>query len=174
MGRGVEAKVKRTWGGRRPGAGPPGNGNALSHGARSLERLLKEGLEPTHPIGVLLHQRRECYVADLGGVENLSAMELGIVERMTKLDLFEALLDARLIDGKTGRTRRLSWARVHSLGLLRARLGDSYARMATLMGLRRREKPTEDIVEAARALARQQQERWAAEKDDGEAVSEDG
>jgi hypothetical protein len=144
----------------------------MTHGARALERLLREGLAHDHPIGVLLHQRRTAYVGDLGGEDALSEMEMGLVERLAKLDLFEALLDARLIDPATGRTRRLSWQRLHSLGLLRVRLGDSYARMAGALGLRRREKPTEDIIEAARALAREQEREWQLRGADGEGQNE--
>lgn len=133
-------------GGKRAGAGPPGNQNAVTHGANALERLIKQGLSREHPIGVLLAERRGLYLADLGGEANISNMEAGVVDRLAKLDLFESLLDARLIDPVTGRTRRLSWARLHSLGLLRVRLGDSYARMAQALGLKRRERevPTLD------------------------------
>jgi hypothetical protein len=140
----------------------------MTHGAKALEVLLRQGLTRDHPIGVLLHQRRTAYVTDLGGAEALSQMETGLAERLAKLDLFEALLDARLIDPTTGKTRRLSWARLHSLGLLRVRLGDSYARLAGVLGLKRREKPTEDIVETARRLAAEQAKQWAAEDGNGD------
>jgi len=136
-------------GGQRAGAGPPGNSNAMVHGAKALEALLKKGLAQDHPIGRLLAERRSLYTADLGGAEAISTMEAGIVERLAKLDLFEALLDARLIDPKTGKTRRLSWNRLHSLGLLRVRLGDSYARMAQTFGLKRRSRPVDETQELA-------------------------
>jgi hypothetical protein len=112
----------------------------LSHGAVALAGLLKRGLAPDHPVGVLLAERRRLYVADLGGQDAISNMEAGLCDRLAKLDLFEALLDARLIDPATGRTRKLSWHRLDSLGLLRVRLGDSYARIAGSLGIKRRER----------------------------------
>ncbi len=118
-----------------------------------LTRLLKEGLDRDHPIGLLLAERRNLYLADLGGREATSNMEAGLCERLAKLDLFEALLDARLIDPGTGRTRQMSWARLHSLGLLRVRLGDSYARMCGALGVKRREKDVENLSEFLRKAA---------------------
>ncbi len=141
------------WGGRRAGAGPAGNTHAMSHGIVLLERILKQGLDERHPIGLLLQERTGRYIADLGGEESISSMELGLCERLAKLDLFEALLDARLIDPATGKTRRLSWPRLHSLGLLRVRLTDSYTRTASALGLRRREKRI-DLAQAFAAAAR--------------------
>ncbi len=134
-------------GGKRPGAGPPGNANGMTHGARALEEILKQTLPPDNPIGRILAVRRDLYLSDLGGPDACSNLEQGLIERLAKLDLFEALLDARLIDPVTGKARQLSWSRLHSLGQLRVRLGDSYARMASALGLRRREKPVPSLHE---------------------------
>jgi len=139
-GKAIVKKRGQGWGGKRPGAGPPGNAHALRHGTRALTDLLQRELDDCHPIGALLAKRRNLYVADLGGTENMSHLEVGLCERLAKADLFEGLLDAQLIDPSTGRTRKLSWARLHSLGLLRLRLNDSYTRMATALGMRRRER----------------------------------
>jgi hypothetical protein len=139
-------KAGTGWGGRRANQGPPGNGNAMTTGAYALERLLKQGLDRDHPIGVLLTQRRDLYLSDLGGAEACSHMEQGLVDRLAKLDLTEALLDARLIDPATGKTRRLSWQRLHSLSVLRVRLTDSYTRTASALGIRRRERDVKDLA----------------------------
>ncbi len=156
MGKRREGSVKKPgnrWGGRRAGAGPPGNANGLSHGAVLLKRLLDQGLDRGHPIGALLAERRALYEADLGGREAISNMEAGLCDRLSKLDLFEALLDARLVNPETGKTRQLSWSRLHSLGLLRVRLGDSYARMCGALGVKRRERDVETLSAFLRKAA---------------------
>ncbi len=142
------------WGGKREGAGPPGNRNGMTHGAKALEVLLKQSLPLDHPIGRLLAHRRDLYVADLGGVANVSNMEAGLIERLAKLDLYEALLDARLVNPVSGRSRKLSWSRFHALGLLRVRLTDSYTRTAAALGIKRRERPIPELADLLRAAAK--------------------
>lgn len=143
------------WGGKRANQGPPGNANALTHGTAALAVMLKRGLSLDHPVGRLLAERRNLYLADLGGPAACSNMEMGLCDRLAKLDLFECLLDARLTDPVTGRTRQMSWARLQSLGLLRVRLGDSYARMCGALGVKRREKLIDPFREE---MLRQQRE----------------
>jgi hypothetical protein len=147
VGRHQEASRKATngrgWGGSRPGSGPPGNSHALTHGAKALEALIRQGLNRSHPVGVLLAERKALYVQDLGGEAACSAMEIGLCDRLARLDLYTALVDARMIDPQTGRTRRLSWDRLHRLGLLTVRLTDSFTRTAAALGIKRREKRIE-------------------------------
>lgn len=150
-GNAIVKKRGNNWGGKRAGAGPPGNQNAATHSMVALAKLLRKGLDPGHPVGRILSERRQTYVADLGGPENCSGMEMGIAEKMARLDLMQALLDCRSTSPLDGKARRLSLAKTQSLALVQARLTDSFVRAASALGIRKRERDVHTIAEVLRA-----------------------
>jgi len=48
------------------------------HGVRALEDRIRRGLDPGSPLASLHAERRAAYIQDLGGEDNISAMEAGI------------------------------------------------------------------------------------------------
>src|ERR1700674_316897 len=70
------------WGGRGP-----------KHGRTALAELIKRGLEAGGDALSGLHGELVAgYLADLGGAENVSAMDRGLVKRLVAADLDLALL----------------------------------------------------------------------------------
>ena len=133
---------RREQGGVWPGGHPP------THGQRMLEGLLKRGDGLPGTLGQLLAEKEAGYLADLGGLENVSNMEAGLVRRLAEGDLFLALVRAQMI-APNGEPKRLPWVRLRDVATLHARLADSYKGLALALGLRRREldaTPREIVV----------------------------
>ncbi len=115
-------------GGRRP-----------THGRRALVELLKRGLEEGSPIAVLQREAEDAYLSDLGGLEQASAMDRGLVRRLAVLDLDLALLLAQR-DGAARLTREQSSRLSQDL----SRNSAAYtALVKTLGGPGRRQKPAD-------------------------------
>jgi hypothetical protein len=70
-------------------------GRKVTHGVRALVERLKRGLDEETPLAVLHAEYRGRYVADLGGEDNCSAMELGVADRLADLDLIRGLLNCQ-------------------------------------------------------------------------------
>jgi hypothetical protein len=137
---------------RRRGA-PQGNLNGATPRLEILNKLLKQGLDADNPVGRLLVERRTLYVQDIGGREAISELEHGLCDRLARLDVWEAILQARMVDPITGKLRRISFSKLQSIAHTRARLCDSYTRMALALGLRRRSKEVPDLALAFKQAA---------------------
>jgi hypothetical protein len=89
------AKVKHPGGRNAPG-GPLGNQKAVKHGIHGLKRMRRSGkLDKRTTFGRAFEARRVEYVAHLGG-DQLSAMELAIVEDTVWTDFYTAAYDLYL------------------------------------------------------------------------------
>ncbi len=126
----LQEEGKAGMGGRRP-----------THGIKALAERLKRGLDPDTPLAVLHNEIKGAYVADLGGDENISAMEAGICDRLADLDLMRGLLNAQ-----RETTRRMTAKKLldHIQAVTRNALG--YVQLAKAVGPGRREKPTDNTV----------------------------
>ena len=107
---------------------------AEQHGATTLERRGVGALPPTFQ--AVRQERVDRMLVDLGGAENLSELERGLVERAGQLsamlDLFEADFEARGMWTARGRQRSSVAAYLSTL--------DRYDRLAMRVGLARRAK----------------------------------
>lgn len=118
-------------GGRRP-----------THGRRALAELLKRGLEEGSPIAALQREAEGAYLGDLGGAEQASSMDKGLVRRLAVLDLDLALLLAQR-DGAA----RLSKEQASRLSQDLARNSSSYAGLVKVLGgPSRRPRPTDGQI----------------------------
>jgi hypothetical protein len=70
-------------------------GRTPSHGLRAIEGLLRRGLDPETPLGLIHKERRDGYAQDLGGEGQCSNMELSVADRLADLDIVRALLMAQ-------------------------------------------------------------------------------
>ncbi len=123
-------------GGRRP-----------THGRRALVELLKRGLDDGSPVVAMQREAEAAYLQDLGGRENATSMDQGLVRRMAILDLDLALLLAQR-DGSA----RLSRNDASQLRQDIARNTAAYsACVKTLGGPGRRTKPADREVIIRRA-----------------------
>ena len=105
-------------GGRRP-----------THGRRALAELLKRGLEEGSPIAALQREAEDAYLVDLGGAEQASSMDKGLVRRLAILDLDLALLLAQR-DGAA----RLSKEQASRLSQDLARNSSAYTALVKTLG----------------------------------------
>ena len=81
---------------RNAPGGPPGNQHAKKHGVRGLQIARKVGkLDKRTSFGKAFERRRAEYVAHLGG-DQLSAMELAIVEDTVWTDFYTTAYDLYL------------------------------------------------------------------------------
>ncbi len=118
-------------GGRRP-----------THGRRALVELLKRGLEEGSPVATLQREAEDAYLSDLGGPEQASNMDKGLVRRLAVLDLDLALLLAQR-DGAARLTREQSSRLSQDL----SRNSAAYtALVKTLGGPGRRAKPADTQI----------------------------
>ena len=136
-----ESRLKRRGG--KPGySGPPGNGNARTHGANTLKRAVStlgsRTIDRRTTVGRALAAWRNELLADLGGIEAVSTQELALVEEAVKTKLILDSVDAWLLSQRTLINKRVRGVfpavrdRQALVSTLRGLLGD--------LGLKRRSK----------------------------------
>lgn len=136
-------------GGRRP-----------KHGRRALVELLRRGMEEGTEIATLQRELTDAYLADLGGEQNVSNMDKGLVKRMVVADLDLALLLAQR-DGAT----KLSREQLIGLSQALSRNTANYTQLVkTLGGPGRRQVETDREV----IVRRYQADPGAAKPDNGQ------
>jgi hypothetical protein len=87
---------KKSTGGRNAPGGPPGNTKAVKHGVYSLTAARRGGnIDKRTSFGKAFERGKREYVSHLGG-DQLSAMELTIVEDTVWTDFYTAAYDAYL------------------------------------------------------------------------------
>jgi hypothetical protein len=87
---------KRRTGGRNAPGGPPGNKKAVKHGVYSLTAARKGGkIDKRTSFGKAFEARKREYVSHLGG-DQLSSMEIAIIEDTVWTDFYTAAYDAYL------------------------------------------------------------------------------
>lgn len=119
------------------------------HGLYALQGALRtmgnqDGwVEALGPVGDELRVWQASIMADLGGEENISAMERSIVELATKTHLLLASVDRFLLEQPSlvNKSRR----QLFPVVLQRQQLADALARYMGQLGLKRRAKPTSSI-----------------------------
>jgi hypothetical protein len=81
---------------KAPG-GPPGNQHAKKHGVRGLQIARRVGkIDKRTSFGQAFERRKREYVSHLGGSDQLSAMELAIVEDTVWTDFYVTAYDVYL------------------------------------------------------------------------------
>jgi len=127
-----------------------------SHAIHTLQRRGVGALPPEFQ--VMKCERQEQMLIDLGGRDQLSALEVGLVERAaylaTMLDLYEADFQARGFYTPRGRQRNSVEAYLKIL--------DRYEKLAKRLGLQRR---TKDVNPIDDYLKRRQKERDEAQSE---------
>lgn len=150
-----------------------GNGNSLRHGGKSLLALVERSQDESHPVMLIVKGRADAYVAELGGAAALSAQQLDVCRHGAVLAILADMTVHRIINER-GRPRRMAAMRFRELCFGYSRIVESHARLMALVGLERRERLVEDPVEAARALAREQEQEFAAYRERGAKDGDDG
>lgn len=135
----ARAAVQRLKGrGRRvDGTFGEGNTGALKHGMTSLQLL-------DHPDIREWHQSRVSAIcADLGGLGELSALQVGLVREVARLEVVVAALGDDLLEhgAITGKGATRAATNVWLAGL------DRYARLAGQLGLQRRTRRVPSVAE---------------------------
>lgn len=148
----LNAAGKRGIGGRRP-----------THGRHALAELLKRGLENEHggdPLAQLHKEMVQEYVGDLGGPDNVSAMDLGIVKRLVACDL-----DMGLLLAMRDAAKKISRLKMFALSAAVNKNAATYCQLVkTLGGPGRRAADTPgEIIVRRFAEHRQEPEREAAQ-----------
>ncbi len=116
-----------------------GNGFGLRHGAVALRDLIRKNSDPSHPVMILVNDKAKQYIADRGGLESLSSLEVDSLRHAATLDLLTALTVNRLIN-PSGRIKRMKAERFRDLVIVYCRITDSFNRVASAVGLQRRPK----------------------------------
>jgi hypothetical protein len=146
----AERKRRRELGELRPGED---GGRPMEHGEYALAERIRRGLDPSGPLFPLLAERREAYLADLGGPGNASEKEADMCG-----DLASLRLTIRRIDGELHSARRLPWKRRVHLYDLRVRYALAFKDIAIRLGLQRRAAEVDRTVII---------KRWTAEPTNG-------
>ncbi len=119
------------------------------HGLSALQGALKtignqdNWIESLGDVGQELKVWQASIIADLGGEENISAMERSLVELATKTHLLLASVDRFLLaqPSLVNKSKR----QLFSVVLQRQQLADGLARYMSQLGLKRRTKPAPTI-----------------------------
>jgi hypothetical protein len=106
--------------------------------------MLGKGEEPPGLIGTLLAQHEAAFLSDLGGREHASEMEQACCRRLAELELFVALVKAKLTT-EAGVARRLSSTQTKELLTLHASMVRSFVQTASALGLKRREVEPDEL-----------------------------
>jgi hypothetical protein len=121
---------------RNPGGAPKGNKNSVRSGITGLRRMRKSGkLDKRTSFGKAFESRRAEYVAHLGG-DQLSAMELAIIEDTVWTDFYTTAYDVYLSNLKSVITK----GRPHCLVDARTKLAAHRRGNLMALGLERRAK----------------------------------
>ena len=113
-------------------------GRPQKTGEFALSERLKRGLDPTTPLAVLHAEYRGRYVADLGGEDNCSAMELGVADRLADLDLIRGLLNCQRDTSK-----RMSLTQLEAFAGAVSKNCAAYLQAVKTVGPSRRQKETD-------------------------------
>jgi hypothetical protein len=125
--------AKKPTGGRNAPGGPPGNMKAAKHGVYSLTAARRRGrIDKRTSFGKAFERHKAEYVAHLGG-DQLSAMELAIVEDTVWTDFYTAAYDAYLSSLKSVILK----GRPHPIVDARTRLASHRRENLKTLGLRR-------------------------------------
>jgi hypothetical protein len=116
-------------------------GRKVTHGVRALVERLKRGLDEETPLAVLHAEYRGRYVADLGGEENCSAMELGVCDRLADLDLIRGLLNCQ-----RDASKRMSLAQLEAFAGTVSKNCAAYLQAVKTVGPGRRTRDTDRTV----------------------------
>src|SRR5262245_28744432 len=113
--------------------GPPGNQKAVKHGVRGLQIARKLGkIDKRTSFGQAFERRKREYIAHLGG-DQLSAMELSIIEDTVWTDFYTMAYDAYLSSLKSV----IRKGRPHPIIDARTRLAAHRRGNLQLLGLKR-------------------------------------
>lgn len=124
---------KKRTGGRNAPGGPPGNRKAEKHGITRLRRMRKSGkLDRRTSFGRAFEARKAEYVAHLGG-DQLSAMELAIIEDTVWTDFYTTAYDLYLSSLKSV----IRKGRPHPIIDARTRLASHRRENLKTLGLKR-------------------------------------
>lgn len=123
---------------KRPQGGQKGNTDHFKHGAYSLLAIRKKGERPNGntKLGRAFRSQEREYIADLGGVEDLSLAMRQIINDTVWCDFLIATCDYQL----RNRVRLTKKDRPHPLIDLRMRVAAHRRDNFRLIGLRRRQK----------------------------------
>jgi hypothetical protein len=128
----LEPPNKRTGGRSAPG-GPPGNMKAAKHGVYSLTAARRRGkIDKRTSFGKAFERHKAEYVAHLGG-DQLSAMELAIIEDTVWTDFYAAAYDIYLSSLKSV----IRKGRPHPIVDARTRLASHRRENLKTLGLKR-------------------------------------
>ena len=118
---------------RNAPGGPPGNQKAVKHGLHCLKRMRKSGkLDKRTSFGKAFEAGRAEYVSHLGG-DQLSAMELAIIEDTVWTDFYTTAYDLYLSSLKSV----IRKGRPHPIVDARTRLASHRRENLKTLGLRR-------------------------------------
>lgn len=94
-------------------------------------------------VGKAVHAWKDELLQDLGGIENISTQQLSIVDLATRTKVLLDSVDAWLLrqDGVINRRKRSLYPIVRE----RQQLADSMAKYMQMLGLERRQRPTESL-----------------------------
>ncbi len=129
-------------------SGPPGNGNARTHGAYTLRAAVKElgsrAVDRRTKTGRALAAWRSEIAGDLGGLDALSAQQRAVLEEAVKLKLMLDSVDAWILAQPSLVDRR----KRALLPVVRERqsLADALVRYLTTLGLERRVRELPDLA----------------------------
>ena len=126
----------------------PGQTHGLCTMKRTFNALAERGINPIDPntkVGQSLIEWRDSIIADLGGTENISAMERSLLDVAIKTKLILDSVDAYLLAQPTlvDKTRKILYAVVKD----RTTLADSLVRQLNTLGLRRRAKSVPSLTD---------------------------
>jgi hypothetical protein len=123
----------------------------LQHGHHALSKALKtignqDGwVENLGEVGEALAAWKAALVADLGGEQEISAMELSVIELATKTHLLLASVDRFLLGQKSlvNKSRR----QLFPIVLQRQALADALAGYMRTLGLKKKSKPPASLTD---------------------------
>jgi len=131
---------------RAPGA-KKGNQNARKSGYWALKRALKGvgylQIDKRTALGAELARKRERIYACSTGVENLSEFELDLIEKYIQTDLLIENINGFLFE--TGAVINRRKRSLYPIVEQRTRLIEANAKIASMLGLKRREAPVMDL-----------------------------
>jgi hypothetical protein len=126
---------------------PNGNTNGQSHGLTTLKKAVKtlgsRAIDARTTLGKQLKAWRQELVADLGGFDQVSVQELAIIDNLVKKKLIADSVSVYVLKAKKMvKGRRLSTDPVVEQWF---RLTESIAADLKMLGLKRRQKPTQSL-----------------------------
>jgi len=128
---------------------PPLKQDYSHHGQTALKNALKqygkkeEWLESLGDVGQALKDWQCSLIADMGGEDNISAMERSIIELATKTHLLLASVDKYLLEQTSLVNKRRR--QLFPVVLQRQQLADALARYMAQLGLQKRAKTLPDL-----------------------------